>query len=955
MKMKRLALLFFATALSASGLAIAFLAINQLFDPPARSAAAEKSAPAPDFGGSPISFEANHGQTDPQVDFLAQGPGYQLFLSSNDVTLLMENRSGKTLPRAVSLRMKLRGAIETEHGQGLQELAGRKNYLVGNDPAKWRRDIPLFAKIRYPEIYHGIDIVYYGNQRQMEYDFVLKPDADPAQIGLEFEGSHDLRVDEQGDLVIGFDMGELRFHRPVAYQSELEKKTPVEVAYQLVGDHSVRFRVGEYDTGRQLVIDPILSYSTFIGGSSGEGGNGIAVDSAGNAYIIGTSLSADYPVTAGAFSSASPGIIVTKLNPQGSALVYSTFVGGTAIGFGDEGLAIAVDSAGQATITGNTISRDFPTTANAFDQTCGTDGMCNQDLFGVNGDAFLTVFNAAGSNLVYSTFIGGTDLDFGRAVTIDRAGKTYVAGSTLSKDLPTRGAAQTRCGGGTFLPCADGYVAKFDTHLSGAASLIYMTYLGGKGDDIAQAVAGDKSGNAYVTGQTISLNFPTTAGALDTTCGDDGRCDDINSVSPGPDAFVTKINSSGSSLVYSTYLGANGWDIGAGIAVDNRGTAYVTGLTQSTDYPTTNGAFSKTLGGIEDAFVTLVNATGTGLTASTYLGGEGEDTGSGIAVDRSGNAYVVGTTDSPNFPTTPDRVFGFAGGEDAFVTKLESNLAILIHSTYLGGSQDDFGAGIALSRNATFVTGSTHSPGFPTTRSAFDRTCGTDGICNDDLNDVFVTRFVLPETATLFASAELSETFFDFGAVNVGMTSPPKVSILKSTGDAPLLITSIVATGDFAQTNDCPSSLAPGAQCSIGITFTPTATGGRVGKVTVTDNAANSPQIITLTGNGISNAKATLIPGDIDFGNVKIGTQSLPMTETVKSVGTSDLVITSVFVGQPFFQTNDCIGHPIPPGGQCTVSIVYKPTEVGGDFTIFQLTDNTSQFNAANITGNGVP
>ena len=289
------------------------------------------------------------------------------------------------------------------------------------------------------------------------------------------------------------------------------------------------------------------------------------------------------------------------------------------------------------------------------------------------------------------------------------------------------------------------------------------------------------------------------------------------------------------------------------------------------------------------------------------------------------------------------------------MTKLEPTLGILIHSTFLGASRDDFGNGIALSRNGTYIAGTTHSPGFPTTPGAFDRVCGTDGICNDDRDDVFVTKLILPNTATLFASVEISETFLAFGSQHVGTTSAPKVTTLTSTGDAPLLIDSIVVTGDFAQTNDCPASLAPGQQCQISVTFTPTETGGRIGQVVVTDNAENSPQIITLNGSGLSNATAPRSRQATSISATSKSAREARRRRTITSTGTSDLVITDVFVGAPFQQQNNCIGHPIPPGGQCTVKIVYRPTQTGGDGTIFQLQDNTSQFNAANITGNGVP
>ena len=726
------------------------------------------------YGKLPLSFEANRGQVDPRVNYLAAGQGYKLFLTSNEAVLLMRGRSAETTASATSsiLRMALVGGNVAAPAAGLESLAGKVNYLLGNDPTKWHRDIPTYGKVEYKGVYPGINLVYYGNQQQLEYDFVVAPGIDPSVIKLQFNGPEQLRLDQAGDLVMTFSSGELRFRRPVAYQGGAQLKQPVTAAYKVSNDNRVSFQFGDYDRSQALIIDPILSYSTFIGGSSGEGANGIAVDNAGNAYIVGATLSTDFPITAGAFNPIFTRIFVTKLNRTGSALVYSTYFGAVTQFPLDEAVGITVDGAGQAYITGNTPSPDFPVTANAFDTTCGTDGTCN----GGNADAFLSVLNAAGSDLVYSTYLGGSKRDEGGAVTLDSSGKAYITGTTFSSNLSVLNAAQPTCGGGTFAPCLDAFVARFDTTLSGVSSLLYSTYLGGNGDDRGHGIAADSSGNAYVTGETISSNFPTSPGAFDTTCGDDGLCDDINSVSPGPDAFVTKLNATGSTLLYSTYLGANGHDIGNGIAVDSRGEAYVTGLTQSTDFPVGPAAFGPRLRGIEDAFVTVMNATGRPR-ASTYLGSNGEDIGAAIAVDAKGNAYVTGTTDFDDFPITPDRVFDFGGGEDAFVTKLDRKLAILIYSTYLGGSQDDFATGLALSHGFTLVAGSTHSPNFPTTPGAFDRTCGTDGICNDDLNDVFVTRFMLPNTATLFAAAQLSNDFLAFSA-NVGNTSPPQAVAL---------------------------------------------------------------------------------------------------------------------------------------------------------------------------------
>lgn len=947
------------------GLACGLVESNLL---PARSDATIN----PRYGTLPVSFEPNRGQANPEVDFLARSDGYELFLTPSETVLLLQKRSRQTAKRASesavasALRMKLVKASPASPASGLDQLPGKKNYLIGSDRARWHRDIPTYGKVQYQNVYRGVDIVYYGNQRHLEYDFIVAPGTDPSVINLQFDGQEDLFVNQEGELVLTLVTGEVRFHKPLAYQRNATSKRPVAASYIVSEDCNVSFRVGGYDRRESLVIDPILSYSTFIGGSSGEGANAIAVDKAGNTYIVGHTFSANYPITPNAFIPTPTRAFVTKLNQDGSALVYSTFFGAVDQIPTDEAVAIAVDAAGHAYVTGNTSSVNFPTTSNAYDRTCGTDGTCN----GNKTDAFLSVFNTTGSDLIYSTYFGGSDLDAADAITLDGAGKAYLAGTTFSNDLPIRSAAQPTCGGGSFLPCVDAFVAKFDIGLPGVSGLVYSTYLGGNGDDRAGGIAVDSNGNAYTTGQTLSTNFPTSVGAFDTTCGDDGLCDDINSVSPGPDAFVTKLNPSGNARIYSTYLGANGYDIGNSIALDSAANAYVTGLTQSTDFPVTAGAFGPRLRGIEDAFVTIVNSTGNQLRASTYLGSNGEDIGVSVALDAAGNIYVAGTTDFDDFPVTPNRIFEFRGGEDAFVTKFSRSLGVLIYSTYLGGSEDDLATGLALSSAAnsspsfttgqrlkpvyTYVTGTTHSPDFPTTPGAFDRTCGTDGICNDDRNDVFVTRLQLPDTAILFAAAQVSNDFLVF-STHVGTTTPRQTVTLTSLGTAPLLINSITVDGDFAQTNNCGSSLAPGAQCQINVTFTPSHPGIQINQVMINDNAADSPQIIHLHGTGISNASASLSPGNINFGNQPIGIPSSPRIETITSTGSSDLIITSVWVGPPFSQTNNCLDHPLHPGDTCTVNIVYTPLQTGGDYTIFQLQDNTPNFNAAAITGNGVP
>src|SRR5208283_4844758 len=520
---------------------------------------------------------------------------------------------------------------------GAEELPGKINYLIGNDPAKWRTNISTYAKVKYQGVYPGVDLVCHSNQGQLEYDFVVAPSMDPKAIRLKFRGAGELRVDRKGDLLLGSGIKEVRFEKPMVYQELAGKKKPVEGSYLLASADQIGFRLGDYDHSQPLVIDPVLSYSTYLGGDAAEG-YAIAVDTAGDAYVTGSAGFTNFP-TANGLQPALGGpnatnAFITKFNSHGSALVYSTYLGGSNL---DTGYGIAVDTAGNAYVTGVTSSANFPT-VNALQAT----------LAG-SENAFITKINASGSALIYSTYLGGSGYDAGMGIAVDASGNAYVAGNTGSIDFPTANALQPTSGGGE-----DAFVAKINA--SGSA-LVYSTYLGGSALENGEAIAVDTAGNAYVTGQTSSTNFPT-ANALQSTSGGGYY-----------NAFVTKINASGSALVYSTYLGGSGSDGGSGIAVDASGNVYVTGNTSSTNFPTVN-ALQSTLTGSYVAFVTKCNATGSALIYSTYLGGSGGDQGNGIAVDASGNAYVTGITSSFDFPTANALQSAYAGTYDAFVSKI---------------------------------------------------------------------------------------------------------------------------------------------------------------------------------------------------------------------------------------------------------------------------------------------
>jgi beta-propeller repeat-containing protein len=684
------------------------------------AAAATQARVSETYGKLPLHFEVNRGQTDKDVRFLSRGPGYSLYLTANEAVLVLAKPDAKAQGSSLALRMGLVGAAREHAVSGLDAQPGKANYFIGKDPAKWRTNIPTFAKVHYRDVYPGIDLLYYGNQRQLEYDFVVAPGADPKKIVLDFKGADKVQIDAQGDLVLHTAGGDIRQHKPVIYQDIGGVRQEIVGRYVRQGASRVGFQVAAYDRSRPLVIDPIvLAYSTYLGGNGFDGAGGIAVDRDGNAYVTGSTNSINFPTTLGTFETAFHGpagylsdAFVTKFDPTGSALVYSTYLGGSNL---DEGSRIAVDATGNVYVTGITHSTDFPTTTGAFQTT--TD---------CTGDAYVTKLNPSGSALVYSTYLGGSGHEGGSDIAVDTLGNAYVTGSTNSLDFPTTlGAFQPVFAGGIGpLPGpSDAYVTKLNPTGSG---LVYSTYLGGSGNDFGSGIATDADGNAYVTGRTDSRLFPTTPGAFQPVFAlTGGGLFDYN-------AFVTKLDPTGCSLVYSTYLGGNGHDQGLAIAIDRPGNAYVTGSSVSTNFPTTPGAFQPVSRGAGDGFVTKLDPTGSSLVYSTYLGGTDIDAGYAIAVGAAGDAYVTGITFSIDFPTTAD-VFqpALAGGADSFVTKLNPSGSGLVYSTYLGGSSDDYGPGIAVDAvGSVYVSGKTNSTNFPTA-NAFqsaksDSDLGTD-------------------------------------------------------------------------------------------------------------------------------------------------------------------------------------------------------------------------------------
>lgn len=656
------------------------------------------------YGELPLSFQPNYGQTDEQVKFLSRGDGYTLFLTQSSAVLALSNpekkqqtSSSQKTEKSTQLKLQWLGSNTDIQPTAVQPLPGIVNYFVGSDPQQWHQDIPTYAQIKYSSLYSGIDLVYYGNQGQLEYDLVVAPGADPNLIKLKLEGAQQLEIDSQGQLLVHTSSGVLQQQKPVVYQVIDGHKQLVQGKYVLSKQQEVKIALTSYDHHQPLVIDPVLVYSTYLGGTKIDSPKEIAVDVLGNAYIVGETSSVNFP-TKKAYQSASGGfsdVFVTKLNPLGNGLVYSTYLGGNN---GEYAGSVAVDILGNAYVTGTAFSANFPL-YKAF-----------QTTFGGSGDTFVTKLNPHGDKLVYSTYLGGSGNEASYGIAVDALGCTYIAGTTTSSDFPLHKAFQSTIGGGL-----DVFVTKLKP-LGNA--LDYSTYVGGSSDDVAIDIDINILGNAYITGTTTSTNFPLYTGLL-------GKAPSQN------DAFVTKLNLFGNGLVYSTYLGGTGNDYGISLAVDNLGFAYVVGTTASTNFPL-NNPLQNWAGGQNDVFVTKVDLQGNGLIYSTYLGGNDSDLGRDIAVDNFGNAYITGGTSSSNFPVKNALQNTYGGNGDGFVTKLSFKGNKLVYSTYLGGSDYDQGRSIAfkplnLLGNAAYVTGVTDSNNFPT-KNAFQQTNnGSDG------------------------------------------------------------------------------------------------------------------------------------------------------------------------------------------------------------------------------------
>lgn len=817
----------------------------------------------------PLDFEPNVGQFRPALRYVAHVPGYALGVSGTGLELEMpakvqtHGHPPAKWPRAerlVRVRMRLAGANPNPRASGMNELPGKANYFLGHDPRAWRTDVPTYARIRMRDVYPGTDLIYYGNQRRLEYDFVVRPGANPSRIRLDFAGASKLRVDASGDLLLETPAGLIRFHKPVVYQDAATGKHTSERVYRqgewvVRGRISAAFRVGPYDVRKTLVIDPVLSFSTYLGGSTNDKANAIAVDGQGNVYVAGLTYSTDFPVTSDAFQKTcgttqtpcqpgpAPYILdagfVTKLSSDGSKLIYATYLGGSNI---SEIRALAVDSSGNAYVAGFTYATDFPVTTGAYQTQCQTpvgfqSGICYS--------SFVAKLNSTGSSLVYSTYLDGaaagspSPADGGDAIAVDSTGDAYVGGTTSSRNFPTTtGALETN----DPAPSVDnGYLSELNPAGTG---LVFSTYLsGGDGSQVAGIALGPQQ-NVYVTGTTQSVNFPTTPGVYQR--GSYGA----------QNTFVSEFAPSG-SLVYSTYLGGTGNSSASAIAVDSAGAAYITGQTDANagNFPVTPGAFEQGPYYSKTAVVAKLHADGCALDYASYLNVLQSDNltngGTAIAVDSAGDAYVASKGSQTNLvppvnPLQPDL------GAGSYLNEFDPTGSKLLFSTPFGGSAASRINAMAVdSSNNVYVAGNTDSPDFPIV-SALQPTCA-DCVPNNntDTTGAFVSKISPAAASGVF----LTRPSLTFPPSAVGVNADVQMIGLTNSQSVALNIQSVKVSGTGytlpASTIPCSGSIAPDTGCAVAVQFDPSTTGSFPGTLTITDDGPGSPRQIALNATGV--------------------------------------------------------------------------------------------------------
>ena len=1007
--------------------------------------------------------------------FLASSRSYSVSIGANDSYIAINNNDvSGTKP---TLRFAFENANPTAWLEGIQPLPGIINYYRGQDSRNWRLGVKTYAKVQAKSVYPGIDVVYYGDHRRLEFDFVVAPGADPKVVALKVDGANELSLSEQGDLVAGSNGKEFRFHKPYAYQLIQGKQAPVAVEYALQGPNKASLRLGRYDKSRALVIDPKLTYSTFMGGSQADTGNGLAIDSTGNAYIAGETCSSDF-ISGANFKGTqnSCDAFVSKLDPTGQTVLWTTFIAGatpvpnpaTAAAHG-----VAVDGAGNVYVIGTTNFFDLPllTTPGATDHSSAYNGG--------DSDAFISILNSSGA-LIRETYLGGSNIDQGFGITVDQQQNVAVVGQTCSPDFPAYNSIEAK------VEACVGFVTKLDfgLHIAGpilpgaspvsprpssltetscstgalcpaapnAAQTYYFfsTLFGGQLLPPEATWPRFSAASYPATGVPVPLGALTiatptgcpntlppqvlmaegsgTSGTLTWPCLSVGVKAGVNdsggfvwldlgpapatipfatteaygvSLDPVGDVFVVGGTSTADLTPYLNYAGYSGINFGKtgawalklsgldghqiyatalgtspdtdvapnsarAIAVDTFGQAYITGISAGGLITTPGAANSGALGG-KDAFVIKLDIPASHFLYGTYLGGKGDDEGFGIAIDNGGAAYVTGSTTSsdlrvinPLLDSAGNAESALLGPQDAFIARLNPSGSAATMMAYLGGASSDQGSGIAVDQKGNiFVGGTTQSVDFP----IFPTAAATPGktIYGGGTSDAFVTLI----NGATFPIASMTPATLNFGSQNVGTTSASQTATLRNTGSGILNISSITfagTSGDYSQTNNCGTQLTPagGAKdnCTITVTFSPTAAGSRPDIIQIADDSANSPQTVALSGSGIAvQGTIQFSVSTLAFGNQSIGTSSTAKTVTLTNGSSANpLTISSITTANGFKQTNNC---PIGPAtlaanASCTLQVTFAPTAAGNaaaSLTVTGVAANSPQSVA--LTGTG--
>jgi Beta-propeller repeat len=849
----------------------------------------------------PLVFELNRGQVNPDVSYVSKGPQYDVLLAPHKTDFLVPSDQNPGQMSDICVQL-INGSDKTV-AEAADLLPGKSNYFIGKDSSRWITNIPQYRQVGFKSIYPGIDAVYYGNSGRLEYDFVLAPGSDPKNLRFLIKGADRVYLDDTGDLHLAVSNKTIDLHKPVAYQSEDGVRNTVSASFTIgKNDNVVAIDVGPYDRRQKLVVDPALTYSTLIGVNNGVAVQGIAVDPSGNVYITGPTFATNYP-TVKAFQSTNNGtqnLFVTKLNPAGNVILYSTYLGGS--GF-DNAAGIAVDSEGSAYVTGTAGSGDFPTTTGAFMTTCPSP--CNTP--------FVSKFLTDGT-ISFSTYMGGSNSP-AHAIAVDGEGETYIAGDTASNDLPTTpGSFQPVFQGSLCTSCINGYVEKLNA--SGTA-LVYSTYFGAVGyggvpSTFGSGIAVDSTGSAYLAGNTTAIptQNPIQAGNVGTAF--------------TQEPYITKFSADGSSLVFSTYLGGSSGGAATGVAVDTFGNTHVTGTSNSCDFPLNLNAFNTNCLSIQSPqqiFVTTLNPAGSEILFSTFLQSGFTE---GIAVDASGNTYITGIDTSNDISVlnpiegTPQYGGASLSSSNSFITELDLSGNPLF-STYLGqtggGTQT---SGLAIDSKENIYVAGLGQGDFPILHPI------PKEIIQNTNYTIFVAKISPKNTPQFSLSPRVSP-----------------ILTLRNVSSVPLTINSITTSANFTQGGTCGSTLGPGTGCTL--ILEGAADKKTSGTVTIASNAYSKPQEFVITKSPSGNTVGSILniyPLYPQFPVQFIGTTSAPQDVTISNSGTLPAAINSIQMIEPaaFVETNDCPAM-LSAGASCTISITYTAANQGDSAQIAIIAD----------------